>query len=148
MEQLTALDRQLQEMVTTVKSLGDAIKDIEAGIVGRATTMIMVPVEQLSGLIGQVQTPVETVRTNLAEVKTAVVNTNSRLPTLIDWAFVVLTLILIWFILAQISLLYSGWYYLKTGTLPSLCIQLCQRIRSLIVLFKITSLGGTKIIVQ
>jgi len=118
MEQLTALDQQLQEMVTTVKSLGDAIKDIETGIVDRTATVIMVPVERLSELIDQVQTPVKAIKTNLAEVKTAVVNTNNRIPTLIDRASVVLTLILIWFILAQTSLLYGGWYYLKTGTLP------------------------------
>jgi len=120
MEQLIAVDQQLQEMVTIVKSLSDAIKDIEAGIVDRTATVIMVPVERLSELVDQVQTPVETFVTNLAEVKTAVVKTNNRIPTLIDWASVVLTLILIWFILAQTSLLYGGWYYLKTGTIPSL----------------------------
>jgi len=120
MEQLIAVDQQLQEMVTIVKSLSDAIKDIEAGIVDRTATVIMVPVERLSELVDQVQTPVETFVTNLAEVKTAVVKTNNRIPTLIDWASVVLTLILIWFTLAQTSLLYGGWYYLKTGTIPSL----------------------------
>ena len=123
MEQLSTLDQQLQEMVTTVKSLGDAIKDIEAGIVDRTTTVIMVPVERLSELIILVQTPVATFNTNLVEVKTAVVNTNARIPSLIDWGSVLLTLILIWFILAQASLLYGGWYYLKTGTIPTIQIS-------------------------
>ena len=123
MEQLSTLDQQLQEMVTTVKSLGDAIKDIEAGIVDRTTTVIMVPVERLSELIILVQTPVGTFNTNLVEVKTAVVNTNARIPSLIDWGSVLLTLILIWFILAQASLLYGGWYYLKTGTIPTIQIS-------------------------
>ncbi len=126
MEQLTAIDQQMQEMVTAVKTLGDTVKDVESGIVDRTTTVIMIPVDKLSKLIAQVQTPVEIFNSTLSQVKTGVVNANARIPNLIDWGSILITLILTWFTLAQASLLYGGWYYWKIGTIPAVQIQSSQ----------------------
>ena len=120
MEQLTAVDQQMQEMVDTVKSLGDAIRDIENGVITRTSAMVIVPVDRLSEIVIQIHTPVKNLNTTLAQVKTSVAQAKERIPALIDWGSILITLILVWFALAQASLLYGGWYYWKTGTLPTI----------------------------
>jgi len=126
MEQLAAIDQQMQEMVTAVKSLADGIRDVEAGIVDRTTIVIMTPVIHLSELIDNVQTPLGTLKSTLDQVKTGVVNANARIPSIIDWGSILVSLILIWFILALISLLYVGWCYWKSGTIPVIQNQSIQ----------------------
>lgn len=123
MEKLNAIDQQMQEMVTSVKSLGETVKNVEAGIIERSSTAILVPVEKLTGLIEKVHTPIVNFNSTLSDVEIRVVEANQRIPSLIDWGSVLVTLILLWFILAQASLLYGGWYYWKTGKIPAVQIQ-------------------------
>jgi len=119
MEKLATIDQQMQEIVTNVKSVGDAIRDVETGVINRTTEIIIVPVDNLALRIDQVKSPVDAFNSTLAEVETSVTHAKERIPPLIDWGSILITLILVWFTLAQASLLYGGWYYLKTETLPT-----------------------------
>ena len=118
MEQLAAIDQQLQEMVASAKGLAQTIQEMEAGLIERTTTIVLVPTEKLSALILQVQTPLIEVSDKLARVNTGVVDLNARISSIIDWVSILVSLFLAWFILSQAGLLYIGWYYWKTGTIP------------------------------
>jgi methyl-accepting chemotaxis protein len=129
MEQFDEIDQQMQEIVGTVKTLGEAIRDFETGMVERTSDMIMVPVDKLTNLIERVLIPVIVFSTTLRQVQAQVNNVNTRIPALIDWGSVLATFTLVWLGLGQASLLYGGWYYWKTGTLPTIrnhSIQISQ----------------------
>jgi len=123
MDELSAIDQQMQEMVVSVQALGDAIKEKEAGVIERTTEVFTTPIGKLNMLVEKVLTPVGKLDTAFQRVETAIVATNDRIPALIDWWSVLITFALFWFVLAQASLLYSGWYYWKTGTIPAVKSQ-------------------------
>jgi len=116
MEQFTAIDQQMQELVASVKSQG------ETGAINRTTAVILIPLQELGELIVRVHTPVVVFNTSLAQVENKLVDANARIPTLIDWGSILGTLVLASFILAQSSLLYIGRYYWNTGAVPAIKI--------------------------
>ena len=128
MEQFNAIDQQMQELVVSVKSLGETVKDIETGVVDRTTAVILIPLQELDELIDQVHTPTVAFNTRLAHVENGLVDASARIPALIDWGSIIMTLVMAWLILAQFSLLYSGWYYWKTGTIPAIHTPLSQNL--------------------
>jgi len=123
MEELSTIDQQMQDMVVSVRALGEAIKEKEASLIERTMEAFTNPIGRLSTLVEKVLTPVEKLDSTFQRVETAVVTTNERIPALIDWWSVLITFVLFWFVLAQASLLYGGWYHWKTGTIPAVQSQ-------------------------
>lgn len=118
MEQLATIDQKIQDAVTSVKTLGETAKKVEAGTIEHITSTITTQMELIDAQVEQVQTSLFEFNATLTKAEHGVVAINARIPGLIDWGSVLATLTLLWISLAQGSLLYLGWFYLKTGTLP------------------------------
>ncbi len=118
MEQLAAVDQQMQAIVTTVDGLVLTIHEFETGVIEQSVSVITAQTEEINHLVEQVRTPIGNFNTTLLKVESGVTAAEEKIPALIDWASVLLTLLFLWFGLAQVGLLYLGWYYWKTGTIP------------------------------
>lgn len=118
MEQLSAIDRQMQAMVAQVNSLTDTVDTLETGAIDRTITLINTQTDQLNALVIQVRTPIGNFNAGLADAEAGVENAKARITALIDWVSILLTLLLLWTGLGQVALIYLGWYYWKTATIP------------------------------
>jgi hypothetical protein len=118
MDQLSAIDQQMQEMVAQVKSLAETVDTLETGAIDRTTNLITTQTERVDALVEQVRTPIRNFNTRLADAKASVGNAKARITALIDWVSILLTLLLLWTGLSQAALIYLGWYYWKTATIP------------------------------
>lgn len=118
MEQLAAVDQQMQDIVTTVDGLVETVHDFETGVIEQTVGVITAQTEEINNLVQHVRTPIGNFNTALLKVESGVSAAEEKIPALIDWASVLLTLLFLWFGLAQAGLLYLGWYTWKTGTIP------------------------------
>jgi len=117
MEQLAEIDRQMQTLVADTQSLLETVKDIEVSSIDRISSEVIEQTESLDSLVEGVRTPIDNFSERLDNIEERLNNTTERLARLIDWATVLLTLLFLWFGLAQAALLYLGWYTWKTGTI-------------------------------
>jgi prefoldin subunit 5 len=120
MEQLAAVDQQMQDIVATVDALAQTVHEFEIGIIEQTVGAITDQTAEVNRLIGQVRTPIGNFNTALLNVEDGVRTAEEKIPTLIDWGSVLLTLIFLWFGLAQAGLVYLGWYSWRTGTIPAM----------------------------
>jgi hypothetical protein len=89
-------------------------------VIDRATSAIVAQTNRLSNRIERVQTPIANFNLSLSRVENSVSNARARIPSLIDWASILLTLVILWFMLALVGLSYLSWYYWKWDTLPEI----------------------------
>jgi len=118
MEQLFAIDQQMQEMVAEVKSMAKTVDTLETGAIDRTTKLITTKTERVDALVEQVRTPIRNFNAGLADVEAKIENAKARITALIDGASILFTLLLLWTGLGQAALIYLGWYYWKTATIP------------------------------
>jgi hypothetical protein len=118
MEQLAEIDRQMQAAVGDARSLVETVNEIEDGVITQTGTAFIAQTERLDALVEQVRTPIRNFNAGLSNAETRLGVAGDRITALIDWASVLLTLLLLWFAMAQAALTYLGWYTWKTGTIP------------------------------
>jgi hypothetical protein len=120
MERLAEIDRQMQTLVEDTQSLVETVKVIEVNSIDRISSEVIEQTESLDSLVEGVRTPIDNFNERLDNIEERLNNTAERLARLIDWATILLTLLFLWFGLAQAALGYLGWYIWKSGNIPVL----------------------------
>ncbi|MEJ2263378.1 MAG: hypothetical protein P8X95_08030 [Anaerolineales bacterium] len=118
MEQLAEIDQQMQAAVADARSLVETVNEIEDGVITQTGAAITAQTDRLDALVIQVRTPIGNFNARLADAETKVENAKARITALIDWVSILLTLLLLWTGLGQAALIFLGWYYWKTATIP------------------------------
>ena len=125
MEQLAEIDQQMQAAVADARSLVETVNEIEDGVITQTGAAIAalhgvedLVTDRLDALVIQVRTPIGNFNARLADAETKVENAKARITALIDWVSILLTLLLLWTGLGQAALIFLGWYYWKTATIP------------------------------
>jgi uncharacterized phage infection (PIP) family protein YhgE len=120
MNRLATIDQRMQDLVNDANNLVVTVQDIEDGAIDRATSVIVAQTNRLSNRIERVQTRIANFNLRLSTVESGISNAKARIPYVIDWVSILLTLVIFWVMLALVGLSYLGWYYWNWGALPTI----------------------------
>ncbi len=113
--QLNALNDRIQELNQAVQQLRASIQEFKTGVVENLLTPFLAKLDQITNLVSNLEQSVNGFLDRTHNLQAAIQGLQVSLPKTIDLITILLTILLIWMILAQISLILVGSFYLKTG---------------------------------
>jgi chromosome segregation ATPase len=113
--QLNALNDRIQELSQAVQQLQTSIQEFKTGVVENLLTPFLAKLDQITNLVSNLEQSVNGFLDRIHNLQAAVTGLQASLPRTIDLITILLSILLIWMILAQISLILAGRVYLKTG---------------------------------
>jgi hypothetical protein len=114
-EQLQALSDRIEQVLQAARQLQTSIVEFRTGVVQNLLDPFLARVEEISNGLTVLEENVQTYLGQVDLLQAAVADLEARVPRTIDALTVILTLVLIWSALAQISLILLARLYLKTG---------------------------------
>jgi uncharacterized coiled-coil protein SlyX len=115
MERLQELDQRFSEAVETVREINTAVADLKTGSGGQAAAAITDRTTKLDGILENIQTSVNEFGSSLSNTESNVAAVKASVPGWIDWASIIISLVLLWLILAHAGLLYLSLKFYREG---------------------------------
>jgi ABC-type transporter Mla subunit MlaD len=119
--QLSTLDLQLEGPRDRVGLIADAVQqlqqnvaDFRAGIV-QSMAPFMEKLDQTAGFLDRLEQDLNTYLRQVNNLQAALANAKLNIPSTIDRIMLIMSILLLWLIIAQIALFLAARVYLKTG---------------------------------
>jgi ABC-type transporter Mla subunit MlaD len=113
--QLEALNDQIQQVSDAVEQLQADISDLKTGVVENVLVPFLAKIDTVATFLTTLEKDVNTYLVQVMSIQAAVKETQARVPSTIDSLTVLLSILLVWAILAQIGLILVASLYLRTG---------------------------------
>jgi uncharacterized phage infection (PIP) family protein YhgE len=113
--QIQALNDQIQQVTDAVQQLQANLVDFKTGVVKDVLDRFLARVDQIANFLTNIQQDVNTYLKQVGLVQVALESLKAKIPPTIDAFTILFTMVLVWGILSQISLLLAAWLYIKTG---------------------------------
>jgi chromosome segregation ATPase len=113
--QLQSLDDQIQAAIQGVEELRADIQSFRSGVVENVRARFSGKIDTIATFLSTIEGEVNTYLAQVKNLQAAVSDLQVRIPSTIDTITLLLSILLIWIILAQISLALVAMVYLRTG---------------------------------
>jgi hypothetical protein len=113
--QLENLNNQIQQVIDGVEGLKTDISNFRTGVVENVQARFLGRIDTIASFLKTIEGEVNTYLAQVKNLQTAVSNLQARIPSTIDRITLLLSILLIWIVLAQISLALVAFVYLRTG---------------------------------
>ena len=113
--QIQALNDQIQNINNAVQQLQQNVADLKKGVVQDILTPFLARIDTIAGYLTTLQNSINTYIEKIHNLQAAVTTLQAKIPGMITTAAVILTLILLWSILGQVSLILVAGFFLRTG---------------------------------
>jgi hypothetical protein len=114
-DQLEALDARIQEVSQAIEQMLATTADIKAGIVENFLDPFIAGIDQVINTLTTLAQNLAGYLQQVNDLQVVVGNLQAQVPGTIDAISIILSIILVWAILAQTSLILAARFYLKTG---------------------------------
>lgn len=105
------------EIAMTVDDLDEEVEEIKGGVTELVIQPIQDQAEQVEEDLGELQDDVREIQRNVETAYQITVEVKPRIPQIVRLFALLLTVQLLWNVVAQAALIYLSWLYLKTGRL-------------------------------
>ena len=113
--QLESLNSQIQQVVDGVQQLQGDIANFKKGVVQNVLVPFLSKIDEVATFLAKLEKDVNTYLVQVKQLQAAASELQARVPSAIDNLTILLSILLIWAILAQISLVLVASLYLRTG---------------------------------
>jgi archaellum component FlaC len=117
-DQLQGASDRLADLALLVQELRNLVADVQTGIVDTLVTPIVQITTRIDNELTSIQTAVQSFIEEVNTVSAMIADLQAKVPTWIDIITISLSIVILWFILAQIAMLAVARGYLRTGYLP------------------------------
>jgi len=115
--QMEALNDQVQKAIDTVQQLQANIADFKTGVVKNVLDPFLAKLDTLSAFLTRIEQDVASYLEQIDLIQAAVTNLQATIPSTINAAAIIISILLISSILGQVSLILLSGLYLRTGQL-------------------------------
>ena len=116
-ERLQALDERVTEIKDDLQELRTIRREQRAEGVTALAERLIQPVTRLDTALNQLQEQLNEIEAELDRTAEQSARLQTQIPIWIDWASVFVTIILLWIVLSQVSLLIHAYRYFRFGSL-------------------------------
>jgi chaperonin cofactor prefoldin len=113
--QIEAANERIQEVRDSIQQLQASVEDFKTGVVETLLVPFLDRIENITNRLTDLEQIVNGFLEQIDQLQVAVQNLQTRIPRTVDIGTIILSLVLIWLVLAQISLILIARFYLRTG---------------------------------
>ncbi|HJS19741.1 MAG TPA: hypothetical protein VJ785_13420 [Anaerolineales bacterium] len=110
-----ALNERAGTVRDSVQELETNISDIKSGVVENRLVPFIDRIDRLAGLLAALEEEVNTDLEQLRDLQAALANVQAKIPSVIDGISIAFSILFLWLVLAQVSLVFVARLYLRTG---------------------------------
>ncbi len=111
LQALQNLSDTVDELKASVEEFRNDLKDRKAEVVGNTVERLNQPVQRIDGSLDRLQKGLARLDDRLAQTSEKSTQLQQQIPVWVDWASIILTIVLLWVILSQASLFIHGYYF-------------------------------------
>jgi hypothetical protein len=113
--QIEAINDQIDTLIAEVQQIQEQVAGFKSGIIEKGLDPFIARVDKMASFLTTMEQNVDTFIQQIISVEVAVESLQAKIPSMIDSVTILLSILLIWAILAQISLVLVSILYLRTG---------------------------------
>jgi hypothetical protein len=115
MEKLQAVDERASNAVDRVQELRADVAALKSGAADALVSNVTTRTGAIDDDLAAIETFAGAYRDDVGRVSAGLAAVRAKLPGMLDLASVLLTVVLLWFSVGQVSLVVSGWRFLKSA---------------------------------